>query len=65
MDEKKRGFWEPVLFGLAGTAVGYAISYYVNGTRKNVLDSYVDRAIGFLEEVRSRRNSGYSENKDI
>ena len=67
-DEKPNGkhyFWELVLSNVIGTALGYAAAYYA--TKQNVrLDKYIDRTIGFLENVKKKSQPGYESNrKDI
>lgn len=63
-DDGKRRFLELVISSVIGTAAGYLIAYYATG-RKIDRDRYVDRAIGFLERMKSRYKMDDSDMKDI
>ena len=53
----KKNFWELAFYGLAGSAIGYVVSYYVNTTQNFSIDRYIDRSISILEDIRDRRKT--------
>ena len=63
MEEKEKGrFWELVLSTLVGTAAGYVIAHYASGRKGPNLDRYIDKGIGFLEDMKRRdRPPGYGD----
>lgn len=69
MEEEKNskgyGFLALVVSGIIGSAAGYIIAHYVTNRKWNN-EGYIDRAIRFLEDMKSKSQRGYeSERKDI
>jgi uncharacterized membrane-anchored protein len=58
---KGYGFWALVLSGVIGSAAGYIIAHYVTNRKWNS-EGYIDRAIKFLEDMKSKSQRGYDQN---